>query len=355
MTPEQGQNPLEGVQSSGTPGRSPWQTLLEARLQPPYSEVHAAHLASLLTNLRERLAASSQAEAGMGRSGGPDAERLQALTTQAGSLRNLALQVEQLRALTEERALQAEAALEELRSQVSRLGSSRAETATGHDLQALEARLARVERWQESGIAQLLATRLEAGAAAVEEEGPGGEAAVSAPSLQAVVTRLSRLAQDLPQLGPRLQGDLDAMRALQEGLELEDRLRERAGEILRQLLPRLLDQQETEGLLRRARHLLFVGLPDLVEDLEELGRRDLGPAELGHLHQALEDVLGDSGLEELRPARGESLKAAEHTLLRVERKAEPGLEGLVASCLRPGLRLRATGEVIRKAEVSVYP
>jgi len=57
----------------------------------------------------------------------------------------------------------------------------------------------------------------------------------------------------------------------------------------------------------------------------------------------------------VRPRRGDALDRAEHSLLRVERTAEEGLAGRVAACLRPGLRWRATGQTVRRAEVSVFP
>lgn len=223
------------------------------------------------------------------------------------------------------------------------------------DIRVLQKQILQLRQAQDSELLGLLRNRLPQEEAPADEEPPEGP--VDPERLLDAAERLAELLRREPPAAveQKLVAELEAMRALASDLLAESKLQERASDILKLLLPRLLEQGPAERLHQRARHYVFVHLPDMLEDLEDLGRRELPPEHLGALHHALEAILEDMGLEEIRPARGETLKAAEHSLLRVERTPEPGMEGRVANCLRVGLRLRANGELVRKAEVSVYP
>ncbi len=180
------------------------------------------------------------------------------------------------------------------------------------------------------------------------------------PSRQALLQierNLTELTRTLPpEPAGRLNRELEDLRSLFQALEQEEHFRRRAGEILRLLEARLVERGPEAAVRARVRDFLFLRLPDLEEDLQELARREeLEPDGLRGFQQALEDLLDEAGLEEVRPRRGDLMQAACHSLLRVERVGEPGLQGRVAFCLRPGLRVRATGEIVRKAEVSVFP
>lgn len=223
------------------------------------------------------------------------------------------------------------------------------------DIQILQKQILQIRQAQDIELLEILKSRLPDPETDPEETPPEGEVHPdalydAAARLQALLGRASS-----PALEQKLGAEIDQLKALGYDLEMESRLQERASDILKLLLPRLLEQGPAERLHQRARHYVFVHLPDLLEDLEDLGRRELAPEHLGALHHALEGILEDMGLEEIRPARGDALKASEHSLLRVERTPEPGMEGRIAQCLRAGLRLRSSGELVRKAEVSVYP
>lgn len=223
------------------------------------------------------------------------------------------------------------------------------------DIQILQKQILQIRQAQDIELLEILKSRLPDPETDPEETPPEGEVHPdalydAAARLQALLGRASS-----PALEQKLGAEIDQLKALAYDLEMESRLQERASDILKLLLPRLLEQGPADRLHQRARHYVFVHLPDLLEDLEDLGRRELAPEHLGALHHAVEGILEDMGLEEIRPARGETLKAAEHSLLRVERTPEPGMEGRIAQCLRAGLRLRSSGELVRKAEVSVYP
>jgi chromosome segregation ATPase len=168
---------------------------------------------------------------------------------------------------------------------------------------------------------------------------------------------LTELARTLPpEPAGRIASELEDLRTLLQTLDQEEHFRRRAGEILRLLEARLVERGPEAAVRVRVRDFLFLRMPDLEEDLQDLARREeLEPEALRLFEQALEDLLDEAGLEEVRPRRGDLMQAACHSLLRVERVGEPGLQGRVAFCLRPGLRVRATGEILRKAEVSVFP
>lgn len=223
------------------------------------------------------------------------------------------------------------------------------------DIRLLQKQILQLRQAQDSELLELLRNRLPAEEAPADEEPPEG--LVDPERLLDAAERLAALLRRDPPatMEQKLVAEIDALRALAADLLAEAKLQERATDLLRMLLPRLLEGAPAERLHRRARHYVFVHLPDLLEDLEDLGRRELPPEQVGPLHHALEGILEDMGLEEVRPARGETLKASEHSLLRVERTPEPGMEGRIAQCLRAGLRLRSSGELVRKAEVSVYP
>lgn len=223
------------------------------------------------------------------------------------------------------------------------------------DIRILQRQILQIRQGQDAGVLQALRGRL--GPEDADEDPEEFPGAVSPDALSDAAARLDAVLRrgPSPVLEAKLLVEIERLQSLASDLELEARLQERASEILKLLMPRLLQQAPAEQLQRRARRYVFVDLPDVLEDLAELGHRELSPDQLGPLQHALEGILVDVGLEEIRPARGETVEAAEHSLLRVEPGPEPGLEGRVASCLRAGLRVRATGEVVRKAEVSVYP
>ncbi len=230
------------------------------------------------------------------------------------------------------------------------------------EVEALRAELRELRRDLDSQVAlrleELLATP---GDGDPEDPSDADELLEFAPpsreALSQVEGSLADLARTLPpEPALRMEQELGELRSLLQALDQEEHFRRRAGEILRLLRERLLGRGPQAAFRRQIHDFLFLRVPDLLEDLKEAAHREeLTPDALRGFQQALEGLLDKMGLEEFRPREGDLLTVSEHGLLRVERVGKPGLQGRIASCLRPGLRVRATGEIVRKAEVSVFP
>lgn len=268
-----------------------------------------------------------------------------------------------LRALRSQLDLQAED-LRGLDRALDRVQQTRAEPAGGlpEEVEDLRAELRELRRDLDSQVAlrleELLATP---GDGDPEDPSDADELLEFAPpsreALSQVEGSLADLARTLPpEPALRMEQELGELRSLLQALDQEEHFRRRAGEILRLLRERLLGRGPQAAFRRRIHDFLFLRVPDLLEDLKEAAHREeLTPDALRGFQQALEGLLDKMGLEEFRPREGDLLTVSEHGLLRVERVGKPGLQGRIASCLRPGLRVRATGEIVRKAEVSVFP
>lgn len=264
---------------------------------------------------------------------------------------NLDFQAEHLRGL--ERAL-------------DRVQQTRPEPGGGlpEEVEALRAELQELRRDLDSQVASRLEELLAISGSRdpedpsdLDEEEPLEFALPSREALSRMEGSLTELARTLPpESARRMDQELGELQSLLQALDQEEHFRRRAGEVLRLLEERLVGRDPQAAVRRRIQDFLFLRVPDLLEDLEEAARReDLETPVMPSTRRALEALLEEMGLEELRPRHGDLLMASEHSLLRVERLGEPGLQGRIASCLRPGLRVCATGQIVRKAEVSVFP
>ncbi len=223
------------------------------------------------------------------------------------------------------------------------------------EVRELREEVRQLRRDQDLPVARVLEDML---AAPVESSpDPPASAPPGVEVLRSLAGRLERLAGLVPgDGGRRVASELEPLRAVVRDLESETHWQERASAVLQVLERRLLAGGPGQQARRQARVFLCERLPDLLEDLDDLHRgAELPTGALAAIHRELGGILEDAGLEEVRPRRGDPLDRAEHSLLRVERTAGEGLGGRVAACLRPGLRWRATGQTVRRAEVSVFP
>lgn len=147
-------------------------------------------------------------------------------------------------------------------------------------------------------------------------------------------------------------GALTSLQSLNDRLEAERQFEERAGVLVELVRERLLAGRKRDELAQAQDHLLFVEIPDLLHRVEELALRSPGETRK-ELEGFRRLVLANAGLEEISPRSGEHYDPGRHNMLRAE--TDDGPSQTVGRCFSRGLSLQATGQLVRKADVSVYP
>lgn len=187
---------------------------------------------------------------------------------------------------------------------------------------------------------------------AAEETAPP-VSALPPNAVYSLLRAMSALRVDLAPLQAEvLDAPLQAVSSLHDRLEVEKQLEERAGALLELLRGRLLAGRARDELASAQDHLLYVILPDLLARVEELATRSDSDTRRA-LEEFRRHVLELVGLEEIAPLSGDAFDPARHNMLRAE--TDDGASGTVGRCYTRGLAMAATGQLVRKADVSVYP
>lgn len=173
-----------------------------------------------------------------------------------------------------------------------------------------------------------------------------------APLRDGAVPEVLRALRALPpEQAQGLSDWTSAVDRLHQRMEEERRFEERAGALVELLRERLLAGRARDELAEARNRMVFVDLPDLLAQSEDLARcaDTEGRRALDEFRRRVLEVVG---LDEIHPRRGEPFDASRHSMLQASH--EDGPENTVARCLAPGLVLRATGQLVRKADVSVH-
>lgn len=172
-------------------------------------------------------------------------------------------------------------------------------------------------------------------------------------SVSRVLGALQDLSQELhAQERQELDRSLKILGDLHEQMEEERKFEERAGALVELLRTSMLASRSRDGLAESQARLLFTEIPDLLGRLEDLARRASTPETRRKLEEFRRQVLDQVGLEDIEPRQGDPFNASRHNMLQAD--PDEGPEQTVARCFSRGLALKATGQLVRKANVSVY-